>query len=179
MRPIRSLATVLLVAGMAVAGCARGQPDQSTPPPRQEPAVTAPPAAPAPADTTPTRQPVVLVDGRHPVFLKSVDPAAGSVTFDLIQLYFGEDAIREELKDHDTQYPAPNDVYLRNVNPRLRTLSVRSGATISVLDNNFDATDGYVSLAKLAAALPRQGTMPFWITVRHGQVVKIVEQYIP
>jgi hypothetical protein len=56
---------------------------------------------------------------------------------------------------------------------------VRPGATISVLDNNFDATDGYVSLAKLAAVLPRQSSMPFWITVRHGQVAKIVEQYIP
>ena len=36
-----------------------------------------------------------------------------------------------------------------------------------------------VSLAKLAAVMPRQGVMPFWITVRHGQVVRIAEQYIP
>ena len=131
------------------------------------------------APTTPTRQPVVLVDGRHPVFLKTVDPAARLITFDLIQLYFGEEAKREELKDHDTTYPAPNEVYLRNINPRLRTLPVRTSATISVLDNNFDATDGYASLANLAAVLPRQGVMPFWITVRHGQVVRIAEQYIP
>ena len=181
MCPIRTIATTLLIAGLAVAGCARSQPDQSASPPSQEPAVTAPPipTASAPADTTPTRQPVVLADGRHPVFLKTVDPAGRSITFDLIQLYFGEEARREELKDHDTQYPAPNDVYLRNVNPRLRTLPVQAGATISVLDNNLDATDGYVSLAKLAAVLPRQSSMPFWITVRHGQVVKIVEQYIP
>jgi hypothetical protein len=181
MRPIRSLATALLVASLAVTGCSRGQPDQSASPPSQEPAVTAPttPTAPASAPTTPTPQPVVLLDGRHPVFLKTVDPAGGSITFDLIQLYFGEEAKREELKDHDTQYPAPNDVYLRNVNPRLRTLPVPVDATISVLDNNFDATDGYVSLAKLAAVLPRQSSMPFWITVRNGQVVKIVEQYIP
>jgi hypothetical protein len=165
---------------LAVAGCARSQPDQSASPPSQEPAVTAPStAAPAPAVTTPTRQPVMLADGRHPVLLKAVDPANRLITFDLIQLYFGEEARREELKDHDTQYPAPNDVYLRNVNPRLRSLPVRAGATISVLDNDFAATDGSVSLTKLAAVLPRQNSMPFWITVRHGQVVKIVEQYIP
>jgi hypothetical protein len=178
MRPIRTIATALLVAGLAVAGCARSQPDQSASPPSQEPTVTAPVTkAPAPTATTP--QPIALADGRHPVFLKTVNPAAGSIAFDLIQLYFGEEAIREELKDHDTQYPAPNDIYIRNVNPRLRTLPVRADATITVLDNDFAATDGYVSLAKLAAVLPRQGTMPFWITVRHGQVVTITEQYIP
>jgi hypothetical protein len=179
MRPIRTIATALLIAGLAVAGCARSQPDQSASPPSQQPAVTAPPAAPGPADTTPTRQPVVLADGRHPVIIKTVDPAGGSITFDLIQLYFGEEARREELKDHDTQYPAPNDVYTRNVNPRLRTLPVPAGATITVLDNNLAPVKAPVSLATLAAVLPRQGTMPFWITVHHGQVVKIAEQYIP
>ena len=45
-----------------------------------------PATAPAP---TPTPQPVVLADGRHPVFLKTVDPAGRSITFDLIQLSFG------------------------------------------------------------------------------------------
>jgi hypothetical protein len=27
--------------------------------------------------------------------------------------------------------------------------------------------------------MPRQGSMPFWITVRDGQVVKIAEQFVP
>jgi hypothetical protein len=180
MRPIRTVATTLLIAGLAAAGCARSQPDQSASPPSQEPAVTAPATnAPGPADPTPTPQPVVLVDGRHPVILKTVDPAAGSITFDLIQLYFGEEARREELKDHDTPYPAPNDVYLRNVNPRLRTLPVRASATITVLDNNLAPVKEPVSLATLATVLPRQGSMPFWVTVHHGQVVKIAEQYVP
>jgi hypothetical protein len=180
MRPIRSIATALLIASLAVTGCGRSQPDQTPPPADQPPAVTAAPAptAPAPTGGPTTRQPVVLVDGRHPVFLKTVDPAGRSITFDLIQLYFGEEARREELKDHDTQYPAPNDVYLRNVNPRLRTLPVRA-ATITILDADYAATDAPVSLATLAAALPRQGSMPFWITVRHDHVVKISEQYIP
>ena len=89
----------------------------------------------------------MLVDGRHPVFLKTVNPAGRLITFDLIQLYFGEEAIREELKDHDTDRPAPNDVYLRNVNPRLRTLPVPVDATITVLDNNLAPVKEPVSLA--------------------------------
>jgi hypothetical protein len=42
MRPIRAIATALLVASLAVAGCARSQPDQSASPTSGPPAATAP-----------------------------------------------------------------------------------------------------------------------------------------
>ncbi len=190
MRPIRAIATALLVASVAVAGCARSQPDQSATPTSVPPAATAPPAtkapatkAPVPAGGTTKRQPVVLVNGRHPVIIKTVDPDQRRITFDLIQLYFGEEAAREAAKDHQ-ESPPPNDHYIRNVNPRLRTLPVRSDATITC--NTL--TSGYtgsatkvvpVPLYRLAIVLPRGGAGPFWITVRHGQVVKIAEQYVP
>ena len=179
MRPIRSLATALLVASLAMTGCGRSQPDESASPPSQPPIATAPPATKAPAPGGTTRARRSCWSTRHPVFLKTVDPAGRLITFDLIQLYFGEEAIREELKDHDTDRPAPNDVYMRNVNPRLRTLPVPVDATITVLDNNLAPVKEPVSLTKLAAVMPRQSSLPFWITVRHGQVVRIAEQYIP
>ena len=53
------------------------------------------------------------------------------------------------------------------------------GATITVLDDDYAPLHEPVSLAKLAAVMPRQGSMPFWITVRDGQVVKIAEQFVP
>ena len=190
MRPIRAIATALLVASVAVAGCARSQPDQSATPTSVPPAATAPPAtkapatkAPVPAGGTTKRQPVVLVNGRHPVIIKTVDPDQRRITFDLIQLYFGEEAAREAAKDHQ-ESPPPNDHYIRNVNPRLRTLPVWADATITC--NTL--TSGYtgsatkvvpVPLYRLAIVLPRGGAGPFWITVRHGQVVKIAEQYVP
>ena len=43
MRPIRTIATALLVASLATAGCGTSQPDQPTTPPSQPPVVTAPP----------------------------------------------------------------------------------------------------------------------------------------
>ena len=194
MRPTRSIATALLVASVAVAGCSRSQPDQRDTTANQPPAVTAPstrtPATGAPAVTAPpaTKAPsrtesVVLADGRHPVFLKTVDPGRRTITFDLIQLYFGDEAKREQLKDEDTQYPAPNGHYIRNVNPRLRTLPVRADATITVITlawqgPNYSDRNVSVSLTKLATYMPTRG-VPFWITVRHGQVVKIAEQFIP
>jgi hypothetical protein len=63
----------------------------------------------------------VLVDGRHPVRIKRVDPDRRTITFDLIQFYWGDDATREAAKDHQ-ESPPPNDYYIRNINPGLRTL---------------------------------------------------------
>jgi hypothetical protein len=56
MRPIRTIATALLVASLAAAGCGTSQPDQPTTPPSQPPVVTAPPS-PAPPNPTPTPGP--------------------------------------------------------------------------------------------------------------------------
>jgi hypothetical protein len=67
MRPIRSIATALLIAGVALVGCGRSQPDQTAPPADQPPAATAAPAtkAPTPAGGTDS-QPVVVPNGRTP-----------------------------------------------------------------------------------------------------------------
>src|SRR5512132_2620001 len=181
MRPIRTIATALLIASLAVTGCARSQPDQAPPPADQPPAVTTAraPKAPTPTGGPPAPQPVVLADGRHPVRLTSVDPDQHRITFDLIQFYWGEDATREAAKDHQ-ESPPPNDYYIRNINPRLRTLPVRTDATITT--NTLTA--GYtgsvtrnvpVQLYRLAIVLPPTYSPPFWITVRHGQVVRIAE----
>jgi hypothetical protein len=180
MRPIRTLATALLIVGLAVAGCSRSQPEQSVSPPSQEPAVTAPATnEPIPADGT-NGQPVVLSDGRHPIFVSSIDPSRQTIRFDLIQFYWGDDATREAAKDHQ-ESPPPNDYYIRNINPRLRTLPVRADASITVNSLSFGSqTDHPVSLARLAILTHSSDEWPpFWITVREGQVVKIAQQWVP
>jgi hypothetical protein len=189
MRPIRTLATALLVASLAVAGCGRGQPDESASQPSQ-PAVTAPPATwtPAPGDSTKS-PPVVLVDGPHIVYLKTVDPSRRTIRFDLIQFYGGDDALREAAKDHPEASPeqvrqwVPNGYYTRNVNPKLRTLPVPSDAPITVITlawgNGHNSSEEHipVTLTKLATYMPTGA--PFSITVRHGQVVKLAEIFVP
>ena len=190
MRPIRSLATALLAASLAVAGCGRSQPDENASQPSQPPAVTTPPAtwAPAPGDST-NSPPVVLVDGRHIVYLKTVDPSRRTIRFDLLQFYGGDDALREAAKDHPEASPeqvrqwVPNGYYIRNVNPRLRTLSVPSDAPITVITlawgNGHNSSEEHipVTLTKLATYMPTGA--PFSITVRHGQVVKLAEIFVP
>jgi hypothetical protein len=183
MRPIRTIATALLIASLAVAGCGRSQPDEPAAPADQPPAVTVAPAPTAPPTGGPTGQPVVLPDGRHPIFVSSVDPNRRMISVDLIQFYWGDDATREAAKDHK-ESPPPNDYYIRNINPRLRTLPVRADATITcnTLTAGYTGSvtkDVPVQLYRLAIVLPPTYSPPFWITVRHGQVVRIAEQYVP
>jgi hypothetical protein len=147
-----------------------------------------PAAAPDTAPTSPVVQtpttgnptnpePAVLADGRHPVLLKTIDPGRGTVTFDLIQYFHGDQATIEAAKDHQ-ESPPPNDSYSRNLNPKLRTLPVRADTTITANQLAGSNQDIPVSLARLAT-LTRAGGGMFWITVRGDQVVQISQQWLP
>jgi hypothetical protein len=178
MRPARIIATTLVAAAvLAVAGCAGRS--TTTSPPAAPPASTAVPAATATttAACPTTSEPAVLADGRHPVHLKKVNSGGRTVTFDLIQFFQGEQAAIEAAKDHQ-ESPPPNDLYIRNVNPRLRTLPVRAGAPITVNGLLATQTDTPVTLAKLASLTSRYSPV-FRITVQDDQVVKIAEVWLP
>jgi hypothetical protein len=199
MRPVRIITAFVFAAAVAITGCtahsAAGH--RAAAPAAPVPAAPAAPVAaaptplpvspvgtpPAPAGGTTTSQPVVLAEGRHPVIIKTVDPDRRTITFDLIQFYQGDDATRQAANDHQ-ESPPPNDYYIRNANPRLRTLPVRSDAAITcnTLTAGYTGSatkDVRVPLDRLAIVLPRGGAGPFWITVRHDQVVRIAEQYVP
>jgi hypothetical protein len=79
--------------------------------------------------------------------------------------------------DHQ-ESPPPNDSYSRNLNPKLRTLPVRAGTTITANQLAGSNQDIPVSLARLAT-LTRAGGGMFWITVRGDQVVQISQQWLP
>ena len=176
---VRQLSVVALVVLMttAVGGC--GGSDQTngaggTP-------ATTMPATTAGAPTT--SEPVVLADGRHPVYIKTVDPDQQTITFDLIQFFTGDAATKAAAEDGE-ESPPPNDYYIRNVNSRLRTLPVRSDAPITVnvlaAGSTGSATkDVAVTLAELATYFPNSGTAPFWLTVDQGQVTKAAQQFLP
>lgn len=183
MRPARISAAAALTAVVAATGsylALSSSRDHATAP--AAPLSAAPSASSAAkdpaagADAT-DRQPVVLADGRHPVLLKAIDPGRGTVTFDLVQFFRDDEAAREAAKDHQ-ESPPPNDSYMRNVNPRLRTLPVGAGASITANQLAGSNQDIPVSLSRLAS-LTRAGSGVFWITVRGGQIVQVAEQWSP
>jgi hypothetical protein len=188
MRPVRIIAAVVLTAAVAGTGAYIAYSTASHPAATPAAPVAAAPTAPpnSPATNAPASQggatasqPVVLADGRHPVYLKTVEPSRRAITFDLVQWYVGDDAVAEAAKDHQ-ESPPPNDYYIRNSNPRLRTLPVLTDATITVNQLTGSNQGVPVTLAKLSTWFPRSGPGPmFWITVRHGQVVAVSEQWVP
>jgi hypothetical protein len=171
------VALMILLMGAAVGGCGSGEPGGA----EGTPATTA--APPSTAATPTTSEPVVLADGRHPVYLKTVDPDRPTITFDLIQFFTGEAATKAAAEDGE-ESPPPNDYYIRNVNSRLRTLPVRPDApiTVNVLaapSTGSSTKDVSVTIDELATYFPNSGTAPFWITVAQGQVTKIAQQFLP
>ena len=171
-------ALLILLMATAVGGCGGSEEPSGT---GGAPATTAAPAS--TAATATTSEPVVLADGRHPVYLKTVDPDRPTITFDLIQFFTGEAATKAAAEDGQ-ESPPPNDYYIRNVNSRLRTLPVRSDApiTVNVLaaqSTGSSTKDVSVTVDELASYFPNSGTAPFWITVEQGQVTKIAQQFLP
>jgi hypothetical protein len=181
----RRLATVTvlavaLVAGLAGCGSDDSQPDGAT---AQPTASTAAPAQPAATDAPSTGQAgeaAQLENGRHPVVLERVDVAGRTVTVDLVQWFTGEAATKAAAEDGE-ESPPPNDYYVRNVNPRLRTLPIASGARLTLtrqsLGQGGDATAGVeVDLARLAASGRKH---LFWASVQGGRILRLEEQYLP
>jgi hypothetical protein len=175
--------------------------DEATPPPpaerprtptadeEEEPAASPQPAEPEP---TPPGSDVELQDGRHPAFLVQFDVPGRRVTFDLIQFLVGEEAIaayREDGRANPEDPDPPNDYYIRNVNPRLRTLPISGEAAVTVVRLGEPSGSGSVpwTLAELPRHLSERGTgpegqlswSPYWLTVQDGVIVALDEQYLP
>ena len=175
MRPARIIAAVTLTAAVVATGSYLALSTNSHRAAAPAAPVAAVPPA-SPATKAPTgSEPVVLADGRHPVLLKAIDAGRGTVTFDLVQVFRDEEAAREAAKDH---LEADNDSYMRNVNPRLRTLPVGAGATITANQLAGSNQDIPVTLSKLSS-LTRAGSGVFWITVSGGQIVQVAQQWSP
>jgi hypothetical protein len=124
-----------------------------------------------------------LADGRYAVRITGVDPAARRVSVDVIQIFFGADAARAAEEDHAAEVPPPNDVWIRNTNPTVRTLAVAPDAPITV--NVHGAAESGSATKDIAKTLPELAAIGdlhagvFWVTVHGGQVTRIAEQYLP
>lgn len=146
---------------------------------------------PPPTDGDEPASDPVIEDGRHPVFLVELDVPGRSIAFDVIQFLTGDEAIAayEEDVPEDPDVGPPNDYWIRNVSPRLRTLPIVADVTVTVI--RLGGPSGTEPVAWTLEELPahlaaqtdvpdgRLGWNPFWLTVEDGVVVAIDEQYLP
>jgi hypothetical protein len=189
----RARTLVVLALGIVFlptcAGCLGADDDDraaSAPPATAPPPASAPvsPAVPTATALSAAATPVTdLADGRHPAIIRRVDTVRRRLTVDVIQFFIGEEAATAAREDHAPEVPPPNDIWIRNVNTRLRTLPLEPTATIIVNVHGADRTgstveDIQISLAQLAR-VERLGDGVFWLTLAKGRVTRVAEQYLP
>jgi hypothetical protein len=202
--PSRLLAVGLVA--LASAGCGGNDPavapttttaDAMSPSPSSdgsaEPSTTVPVAvsgtsSTAPAPPEPSGANDALADGRHAGYLRGVDEGKRTVVVDVIQFLTGEAAVKAAAADGRGS-DVPNDYYIRNVNPRLRTLPLAASVEVTVLEVELGGNDAARSVTADVAALARivahdvqassTDANPYWLTVAGGRVAKVEQQYLP
>jgi hypothetical protein len=201
MRPVRIITAVVFAAAVAVTGCAAHSIAVNPPvtpvvdapaPPAPSPApkpIPVPVPAPAPKPIPvpvpapgPAPKPPVLADGHYDAYISRVEiPYEGGTSrlvVDLVQVFDGRPARDAAIADGVTRDKAQYlGIYVRNQNPRLRTLPLASDVRLDLRGGCEEPVSH--QLAKLAAdARARSGadhTYYFTLTVAGGAVHRVQE----
>jgi hypothetical protein len=191
MRPVRIITAVAFAAAVAVTGCATHSTatDPSAVPAAPVAAVPASPApqpvAPAPKQPSPVaKQPApvrkpVLADGSYESYIRTVDTRNQRLVVDLVQVFEGHAAIDAAIADGMSRDQAQVlYVWVRNQNPRLRTLPLAGDLRVDLLPGDCIESLNH-QLAKLIKdARVMNGSRPayyFTVTVAGGAVHHIQE----
>jgi hypothetical protein len=186
-RPFVLVVAALLVAatavgiGVTVASRPPARPPMAaiaaTGPAAVDRAQPAAPAAPA-ADVETAGNAAVLPDGVHHALIRTVDVAGDRVTVDVVQRFVDDAAAKAALEDGKSPAEAEwTIVWLRNENPRLRTLPLAADLRVDFFEPCDQEPDRRAVLRRLAANA-RLGHYFYSLTVRDGSVHKLVERQI-
>jgi hypothetical protein len=194
MRPARTIIAVILAAAAVVTGSylavstahpSAAAPTTPMPAPPLQPTPTHPvdpPKAPTPTprgpiiDRIPAPRPV-LADGRYDSYIRTVDTRKQRLVVDLVQVFDGQAArdaaIADGLARDQAQYLG---VYVRNQNPRLRTLPLARDLQLNLRGGDCEAPRNH-QLTKLATDAQQMSgpihTYYFILTVRGGAVHQV------
>jgi hypothetical protein len=186
MRPARIITAVAFAAAVAITGCAA----HSTPDPSSAAPVTPQAAAPiTPAPELPTvvpespmvapkpppvpAKPPVLADGRYDAYIRQVNTRGDYLVVDLVQVFHDQAAVEAAVADGKPRGTAQYlSTYVRNQNPRLRTLSLAGDLRVDLLGGCEEPVSH--QLNKLAADA-RAGGYYFTLSVTGGAVHQIQE----
>jgi hypothetical protein len=131
---------------------------------------------PAPVDTAGNA--AVLPDGVHHAYIRRVDIARDRITVDMVQLFLDGDAVKAAVADGKSRENAQYlTVWLRNQNPRLRTLPLAADLRVRFHQTCEEPSDRRAVLTRLAASA-RLGVYFYSLTVHDGAVHAIKERQI-
>ena len=118
----------------------------------------------------------VLADGVHHARISKVDVANGRLTVDVVQAFFDGEAVKAAIADGKSREEAKYlPVWLRNENPRLRTLPLAAGFQVNFL-NPCDEPSGRGAALEQLAANARSDVYFYSLTVRGGAVQRVQER---
>jgi hypothetical protein len=117
----------------------------------------------------------------------------GVVSADYVQWFVGEEAniaAREDgvIPEDET---VSNDYYIRNDNPQIRELNLSpvapivlqacmdEGACVTTVGVTVDQWSELVGGGEPDGWAWYGGSLPYWLTVRDGEIIQVVEQYLP
>ncbi len=137
------------------------------------------PTSPSNPSSTGNGSGLALPDGDHDAYITRIDRANNRIVVDVVQVFHDDQAVKEAIADGksraDAQYLT---TWVRNQNPRLRTLPLASDLVIKLHDG---CEGGRGHLLSTLAADARQrgpsGQHPYYytLTVAGGQVQRIQE----
>jgi hypothetical protein len=121
-----------------------------------------------------------MPDGRHFGYIKSIDldDSPPSIVFDEAQFLDGE-AANQASAAHGDEVPVPNDVYVVNDDPTLRSLTVSDEAEFLLLGPGYACCEGHPSDPDLLTRSRLAHAWGYWVTLENGKVVQIEEQWHP
>ena len=193
MRPARIITAVVFAAAVAVTGCAAHStavnppvtpvvdaptPTGLRPAPKPLPVpVPAPKPLPVPLPAPKAR---VLADGHYDTYIQQVNTRGDYLVVDLVQVFHDQAAVDAAVADGQSRDTAQVlSTYVRNQNPRLRTLPLASDLRLDLHGGCEEPVSH--QLAKLAAdARAMSGdvhTYYFTLTVAGGAVHR-VQQFV-
>ena len=188
MRPARIITAVVFAAAVAITGCAaHSTADPSSPAPgtpQAAPAITPAPESPTVAPKPPTVAPKpptvaskspVLADGRYDAYIRQVNTRGDYLVVDLVQVFHDQAAVAAAVADGKPRDTAQYlSTYVRNQNPRLRTLSLAGDLRVDLLGGCEEPVSH--ELNKLAADA-RTGGYYFTLSVT-GDAVHQIQEHI-
>jgi hypothetical protein len=186
MRPVRIITAVVFGAAIAVTGCAAHSTavNPSVTPVVDAPAPPAPSPAPKPIPLpvpapTPAPKAPILADGHYDAYIQQVNTRGDYLVVDLVQVFQGQAAIDAAIADG-----LPRDqaqvlyVWVRNQNPRLRTLAMAGDLRLDLLPGDCIESRNHQFAKLLKDSRAVSNSRPayyFTLTVAGGAVHRIQE----
>jgi hypothetical protein len=107
-----------------------------------------------------------------------VTASPSGIEFDLACWFTGEPAV--EAAAEDGAEPPPNDYYVRNANPPIRSLPVSPETEVVWYPTEDPASEVIVTFSDWVDGVTSRGTFfGVWLDVIDGEVFRIREQWVP